>query len=170
MRDIIRALLATCTLLLCAPSMAEENRATAAPGGEPLPGKVIAGGQPDAGRLGELSRAGLAAVINLRTVGEDAGYDEAQLLREADVAYYQIPVAGSAGLSRSNVERLDALLARHAGQPVLVHCASGNRVGALMALRAHWLQGQDADSALQTGREHGLTGLEAAVREQLAGE
>lgn len=131
---------------------------------------LISAGQPDAEQLKRLAEAGLAAVINLRTPGEDPGFDEAALLRDADVAYYHVPVAGSAGLTEANAARLDRLLQRHAGQPVLVHCASGNRVGALFALRAHTLQGLPADEALEQGRAAGLTGLESAVGGLLSDE
>lgn len=131
---------------------------------------VVTSGQPDAAQLQRLAEDGLAAVINLRTAGEDPGYDEAAVLQAADVAYYRIPVDYGNGLTRGNVARLDRLLARHAGQPVLVHCASGNRVGALFALRAHWLQGEDPAAALQHGRQAGLTRLEGLVSGLLADE
>ncbi len=144
--------------------------ADALPNGRLIGPSVISAGQPDAAQLQNLAGVGLAAVINLRTPGEDPGFDEAEVLRSEDVAYYHVPVAGSAGLSPENVQRLDRLLARHAGQPVLVHCASGNRVGALFALRAHWLQGAEADSALAEGRSAGMTRLEGAVEALLGDE
>ncbi len=132
--------------------------------------QVYSAGQPSAQQLQELAGQGLAAVINLRAVGEDAGFDEPALLQQAGVAYYHIPVSGGADLTPENAERLHGLLAQHAGQPVLVHCASGNRVGALLAVRAHRLQGQDAEQALATGRQAGMTRLEGAVRELLHAE
>jgi len=52
--------------------------------------------------------------------------------------------------------------------PVLVHCMSGNRVGALFALRAFWLQGMSAVEALAVGRRYGLTKLEPLVVQILA--
>ncbi len=140
------------------------------PNSRALSETLVSSGQPGAEQLQRLAENGLAAVINLRTADEDAGFDEASLLRGADVAYYQVPVAGGGGLTRENAERLDRLLQRHAGQPVLVHCASGNRVGALFALRAHWLHGATPEAALETGRAAGMTRLEAAVSGVLADE
>ena len=49
---------------------------------------------------------------------------------------------------------------------VLVHCSTGNRAGALMALAAH-AQGLPAADALALGKAAGLTGLEPAVRGKL---
>ncbi len=51
--------------------------------------------------------------------------------------------------------------------PVLVHCGSGNRVGAIHALGAHYIDGQSIDDALVVGRSTGLTGFEPRVRELL---
>ena len=72
-----------------------EDAVAALPNGRLLQETVVSAGQPDAGQLRRLADAGLAAVINLRTEGEDPGFDEAAVLREADVAYYRVPVAGA---------------------------------------------------------------------------
>ncbi|SVC09755.1 uncharacterized protein METZ01_LOCUS262609, partial [marine metagenome] len=48
------------------------------------------------------------------------------------------------------------------------YCASGNRVGGLLALKAYWLDGVEPDDALEIGRQAGLTGLESAVQELLS--
>src|SRR3546814_1034559 len=66
-------------------------------------------------------------------------------------------------LTRENVLAFDALL-RDAERPVLVHCASGNRVGAMAALRAAWVEGRSAEEAIAMGRDWGLKGLEEEVR------
>jgi hypothetical protein len=50
---------------------------------------------------------------------------------------------------------------------VLLHCASANRAGALLALRAK-LEGADDDTALALGVAGGVTGLKATVEERLA--
>lgn len=51
--------------------------------------------------------------------------------------------------------------------PVLVHCGSANRVGAVIALEQAWVQRQGHDVALAAGVAAGLAGLEPAVRELL---
>ena len=51
--------------------------------------------------------------------------------------------------------------------PVIIHCASGNRVGALLALRANLIQGKSASEALAFGKAAGLTTLEDAVKQRL---
>ena len=53
--------------------------------------------------------------------------------------------------------------------PILLHCGSSNRVGALLALGKS-LAGADNDTALQYGQENGLTSLEGLVRKILDAE
>ena len=65
-----------------------------------------------------------------------------------------------------NAANLDQILSDYDG-PVLVHCGSGNRVGALLALRQSLL-GADDEDALAYGKSAGLTGLEPVVRARLA--
>jgi uncharacterized protein (TIGR01244 family) len=128
----------------------------------PEPG-CFCGGQPDAAQLTAAARAGLRYDISLRPATESAGYDEAAKAAELGVAYHCVPVAGPQDLTRDKVQQLDALLAQAGCSPTLIHCASGNRVGALMALRAGWLQGKSRTEAVEIGRRWGLLGLEPAV-------
>ena len=133
----------------------------------PLPG-VLSGGQPTEEQIGLAARAGYRTVINLRT-DQERGFEwERHAVETSGMTYAQIPIDGASGLTRANAERLDHELERALESgPVLLHCASGNRVGALLALRAAWLEGVDPEKALQLGRDAGPTGLEGTTRELL---
>ena len=87
-------------------------------------------------------------------------------VRASGLRYSNLPLRGAADLTRENVAAFDALL-RDSSRPVLVHCASGNRVGAMAALRAAWVDGKPADEAIAIGRTWGLKGLEGEVRRRL---
>lgn len=128
---------------------------------EPKEGLLCAG-QPDAEALRALAAQGLKLVINLRPAAE-MEFDEAALVKELGMAYASIPVAGAEDLNQDNARKLSDLLTQNAGQSVLVHCASSNRVGALIALGAV-LDGAGEDDALHAGREAGLTKLEPVVQ------
>jgi len=107
-------------------------------------------------------------VISLRT-DEEPGFEwERETVEDLGMRYVQIPVTGASGLTRENVERIDAALseALEAGS-VLLHCGSGNRIGAVLALREAWLRDVDAGAALDHGLASGLTKLESATRELL---
>jgi uncharacterized protein (TIGR01244 family) len=124
-------------------------------------------GQPSAAQWSAVKAAGIRRVINLRPASEEPGRDEAAEVANAGLHYTVLPIAGAADLTRSQVEALDRLLAEAGEEPTLLHCASGNRVGALMGLRAAWLQGQTIEDALSIGRAHGLSALEPTVRQLL---
>jgi protein tyrosine phosphatase (PTP) superfamily phosphohydrolase (DUF442 family) len=78
-----------------------------------------------------------------------------------------IPVGGREDLTDAKAEELGALLADAAARPLAIHCASGNRVGALLAIEAARVEGKTAAEALELGRAAGLGGMEPAVREVL---
>lgn len=136
-------------------------------GARPAPGYAC-GGQPTAGQLAAAAHTGLKRVITLRPATEDSGYDEAATARALGLDYIVLGIAGGAALNRENVDKLDALLKARPEVPTLIHCASGNRVGALMALRAAWVEGRDAEAALAVGRQWGLKAMEPTVRGLLA--
>ena len=123
---------------------------------------VTSAGQPDEEAFRVFADSGYTTVIDIRTEGEDRGLDEPAVVEKLGMKYVLLPV----GRSDINVEKareLDALIKAEDG-PVLVHCGSANRVGALFALSLFDRTG-DAEAALATGKEAGLTGLEDRVRE-----
>lgn len=130
---------------------------------------IRSGGRISADDLPALRAAGIVHVIDLTPDAETPGFDEANAVRAAGLAYDNLPIAGAADLSPASVAAFDQLL-RDVEGPALVHCASGNRVGALAALRAAWLQGADEEAAIAEGRRWGLRSLETEVRNRLAHE
>jgi len=128
---------------------------------------LLSGGQPTPSQIEAAARGGFRTVINLRTDQEPGFEWEREAVLKAGMRYVQIPV-GADGLARENVERIDAALGKALTDgPVLLHCGSGNRIGAVLALREVWLGGKPPEEALSYGLASGLTGLEGKVREIL---
>lgn len=130
---------------------------------------VLSSGQPTVSQLGIAARAGVRHVINLRTEGEEVSFSESDVVDSLGMEYHSIPVAGGAGVTPENAATLAALLEQLDGQPVLIHCATGNRVGGLMALSAR-ADGASINGALAEGARWGLTSerLQQIVRENMA--
>ena len=127
---------------------------------------ITSAGQPNEEALKVFSESGYVAVIDMRGEGEDRGMENEQAVVEGlGMDYVAFPIASRDGISFENAERLDSLLEQYDG-PVLVHCGSGNRVGALLALRES-LNGASDEEALEYGREGGMTRLEDVVQERL---
>ena len=122
-------------------------------------------GQPDATDWRVFADAGVGTVINLRTAGEMQGRDERAEVAAAGMRYLELPIDGAGGVAQDNARRLGELL-RDARGPVLLHCASGNRVGGLLALMKAG-EGMPAEQALAFGRSAGMQSTETVVRETL---
>ncbi len=151
-----RPCVVACLLALALPAWAGEL-----PFAQPQP-QLYTAGQPSAVQLQQAAKAGVTTVIDLRQPDEDRGFDETAAAERLGLRYVRIPVAGAAGLTQANARALRTTLAQSTG-PVLLHCASGNRAGALLAL----LQAQDGatvEQALELGRRAGMTSLEAPTR------
>lgn len=95
----------------------------------PAPG-ISSAGRIESTDLPLLRAAGIRSVIDLTPDAETPGFDEAAEMRAAGIAYSNRPLSSPQDLTRSNVRRFAALLDA-APRPLLVHCASGNRVGAM---------------------------------------
>lgn len=125
----------------------------------------VSTGQPDSEVLSMAKAAGFKTVVDLRGESEDRGMDEAAEVAALGMQYVTLPIAGADDINFDNAAALDKILADAEG-PVLVHCASGNRVGALYALREK-LAGATDEEALAKGKAAGMTRLEAVVKERL---
>jgi uncharacterized protein (TIGR01244 family) len=129
---------------------------------------ISTAGQPDAAALKVFAEQGYTTVIDLRTEQEDRGIDEVAVIGELGMEYIILPIGAADEISFENAKTLDRLIADAQG-PVLIHCGSANRVGALLALSKS-LEGADLESALDYGREGGMSSLEGRVRQVLSGQ
>lgn len=127
---------------------------------------ITAAGQPNENGLKELADSGYAAVIDLRAEGEDRGLDEKAVVESLGMDYISLPIEGRGAISFENAAKLDRILGKYE-EPVLVHCGSSNRVGALFALREK-MHGADDENALAFGKSAGMTSLEDTVKLRLA--
>jgi uncharacterized protein (TIGR01244 family) len=128
---------------------------------------ITAAGQPDERAFSVFADSGYVVVIDMRTAEEDRGLDEPATVSALGMEYVPFPIDRD-DITLDKASEFDALLAGYEG-PVLVHCASSNRVGALFALR-EFLDSGDAARALEVGRDAGMTRLEKTVRKVLESE
>ena len=132
---------------------------------QPRPG-LRTGGQPTLEQLDALPAQGVRTVIDLRPDSEDHGYDEARELQQRKLKYLRLPIAGAQDLTPANATALKKLL-DESGDGVLLHCASGNRAGALLALMAAQEERLPPAQALELGKQAGMKSLSPVVEEEL---
>lgn len=129
-------------------------------------------GQPDEESLIRLSTSeGVKTVVNIRFPEEMSrvGFDEQAVADSLGLRYVTIPVS-PASFSQQDVDRFAQVLGE-TEEPVLLHCASSNRVGGMWAAYLSTHRGVELDDALELGKLAGLRsdGMVAAVRRVAGG-
>jgi uncharacterized protein (TIGR01244 family) len=123
--------------------------------GQPLE-YVATAGQPEEEHLRRLAEAGYKTVIDLRTSEEEPGFDEPGAARQAGIEYVNIPV-GHQTIEDETFEWFRDLMNDPERRPVLVHCSSANRVGALLVPYLVLDEGKNTEEAVEIASGVGLT-------------
>lgn len=116
---------------------------------------IVTAGQPTAAQIEAAQAQGVKTVVNLRPDGEMQEFDEAALAKKTGMNYVHIPVAGPDDINDASARLLDEALVPGA-LPALVHCGSANRVGALIAYRARFIQHKNDHESMGLGITAGL--------------
>jgi len=115
------------------------------------------GGQPSDSSFAKLSANGFKSVLNLRTASEGVDLsNEQRLAEQAGLNYISIPVIPSAPKSEQ-AEEFMKVVADASYHPMLIHCASANRVGAFWMIYRVVGQGWKEEAALEEATRIGLT-------------
>lgn len=118
-------------------------------------------GQLSAAQLAEAARAGVRTVLDLRPPSEPRGYDEAAAVRAAGLEYVVIPIT-PATLDDAAFDRVMSVVRDPARRPLLVHCATANRVGGLLLPYLMIDEKMPQAAALAQAQEIGLRSAEYA--------
>jgi uncharacterized protein (TIGR01244 family) len=117
---------------------------------------VATAGQPSAETLPKLKALGFRTVVNLRTPGEDPIVEkEREAVTAQGLNYVSVPVT-PASFSTTDVAAVQKILDDPAKAPVLLHCHSANRVGAVLAA-IDVSRGRDLADAEKDGKKVGLS-------------
>jgi uncharacterized protein (TIGR01244 family) len=116
---------------------------------------ITVAGQVSPEELKQAAREGFKSVLNLRAA-EEEGYlpDERQQAEAAGLRYASIPVKKeeiSDALTTQVLAQMDEL-----PKPILVHCASGMRAGAMAFMHMATREGLSAQEALSRAQEAGF--------------
>ncbi|MCA8915181.1 MAG: tyrosine-protein phosphatase [Planctomycetes bacterium] len=112
--------------------------------------------QPGEGDWQAVKDAGIKQVIDLRDRDEDRGYDESEMARNAGLSYEVFELRKqefSPEVVEAAVSALDK--AARTDEPTLVHCASSNRVGMVVAIWKY-RDGEHLEDAIKAGEAAGM--------------
>ncbi|GAC1483321.1 MAG: hypothetical protein NVS1B5_02370 [Gemmatimonadaceae bacterium] len=123
-------------------------------GASPIPG-VLTAGQPSAAQLSQLALSGVKTVVDLRSPNERREFDEPATARDAGLKYRNVPVT-PATIGDREFDEVRTLLRDKSARPILVHCGSANRVGALLIPYLVLDENRSREEALRIARDVGL--------------
>lgn len=127
---------------------------------------LFCSGQPTPEQFAKLRANGIDRVVSLRPSTESGTGWEEGLAPHSGLEFVRFAVEGPQDLTEQKAREFAAAIS--GTTPTLVACGSSNRVGALMAMKAKFVDGKTAEEALAIGKACGLTKLEGAVKEALA--
>jgi uncharacterized protein (TIGR01244 family) len=157
--------------LLAVLLLAAEVPASVDPGEIPnyrrLRPTLAVAGKPSPEALQKLKAQGFKTVVDLRMESEGTA-EEKEVVEAQGLRYVSVPIT-TASFKLEDALAVGRVLEDPSAGPVLLHCASSNRVGGVLAvLEAR--AGKPLDQALEEGRQAGLKsgGMEEAVKRVLA--
>ena len=118
-------------------------------------GDVYLTGQPSPDDLKEAQAKGVKTVISLRESGE-TDWDEAARVKDLGMQYLHIPFKSPETLKDEVFDKVRQTLNDSSRHPVLVHCGSANRVGAVWLVHRVLDGGLTYDAALAEAKKIGL--------------
>lgn len=132
---------------------------------------VACGGATETSALDGLKADGFKSVVNLR-LAEERGANVAEgeaKAKSLGMNYFHLPLSG-ASPDPAIVDRFLSVVSNTANQPVYIHCASANRVGAVWLVKRVMQDGWAVDKATAEAKLIGLSnpGLEKFALEYIA--
>ena len=158
----------TCTLLIVAgigmataPLRAQQVTKQTVPGVTNfarLETTVACGGATTPEAVPELKKMGFASIINLRQPTEaGANIDaEAAAAKEAGIKFYSIPFNGQSPDPKV-ADTFISTITTPGNEPAYIHCAAGNRAGAMWMIKRLVVDKWDGDRAFTEATALGLT-------------
>lgn len=119
-------------------------------------GGVFLASQPSAEDFRAAQQAGMRTVLDLRKPGEVTDFDEPTVVRELGLAYHNIGFKAPEELTDAVFDGALAVLRDSQARPVLMHCSSANRVGAIWIAYRVLDDGLSWEAALEEARTVGL--------------
>jgi uncharacterized protein (TIGR01244 family) len=124
-----------------------------------LNAEVCTAGQPSLEDLERLKQQGVRTILNLRRPEEDPEGQQSERKRAVELGfeYVVIPI-DAANIQTSQVEAFSEVVRDAKKRPLLIHCRSAGRVGALWLIHRVLNDGWTCSRAEEEARKIGLSG------------
>ena len=118
-------------------------------------GKNLLCGQPSVEDFAEAKRRGIKTVITLRQEGE-IDWDEGAVVKELGLSFHRFGFRAPDTLKDEIFDKARRVLADSKKKPLLLHCGSANRVGAIWVAHRVLDHGLSVEDALKEAKKVGL--------------
>lgn len=115
---------------------------------------ILLGGRINEADLRILKKIGYRMIVNMR-MPQEMSWNEKRYVEKLGMQYVSLPIAGAHGFTEENAHKLAKLLQKK-NKPILLHCASGNRVGAMLALKAFYIDKKSKKESIEIGSQAGM--------------
>ena len=126
----------------------------------------MVGGMPNKHQFDLALEAGFEEAMSLMASDEEGIADIAPYATTIGVRYIRFTIRDKRDLNEAMAWQFAATLAM-LGKPAIIHSAKGERVGAMFALMAFFVEELSPEEALAIGRATGMGSLESHVRAQI---
>ena len=116
--------------------------------------QIYTAGQPGEEGFSQMMKMGIKTVINVLPEGERLS-GEPQTAAHYKITYLALPL-DIENFNRRTVERFAEMLYAHPERPILIHCSTGNHVGALWFAYLVLMENVPLGIALKEGRRIGM--------------
>ncbi|WDE05705.1 hypothetical protein SG34_001860 [Thalassomonas viridans] len=130
---------------------------------------LLVGGKPDKRDILTLKEHGIERIINCLSPAEQ-DWDESSYVTGLGLKYQAFCVDKQSGINLTNAGKLKTILAACVQERVFLHCATGNRIGALIALHECRVRGKNIQEAISEGELWGLKNKKLVENALLEGE
>jgi uncharacterized protein (TIGR01244 family) len=149
------------TLIVPAAALAQQVTKQTVPGVQNfarLETTVACGGATTPEGVPEIKKLGFKSIINLRQPTENGANIEAEAAaaKTAGINFYNIPFNG-ASPDPAVADRFLSTITAPGNEPAYIHCAAGNRAGAMWMIKRLVVDKWDADRAYTEASALGLT-------------
>ncbi|MCA9040400.1 MAG: hypothetical protein KDA65_08645 [Planctomycetaceae bacterium] len=118
-------------------------------------GPTLLCGQPDKAAFEKAQQEGIKVVVTLRKENE-INWDESKLVQDLGMEFHQLGFQSPDSLSDEILDKSRDLLRNSDKSPVMLHCGSANRVGAVWMAYRVLDEGIDPQTALKEAQQVGL--------------
>jgi uncharacterized protein (TIGR01244 family) len=119
-------------------------------------GDVYLASQPRAADFERLRALGVKTILNVRREAELGEFDEHALVEQLGLTYVSVPFSKADDLTDETLDLLRKQLSGGAERPMLFHCHSGNRVGAVWLAHRVLDGGLTWEAALEEAKTVGM--------------